>query len=61
MSGISVIAVHTCPLWQDVDGTRRPGMEPEATTPEVVGWVNVMEAEIAGERHRLLLTLDGAR
>lgn len=53
-----MFAVHTCPLWEDANGWRRPGMDYDPSKPRVVGWVNVMEAEIAGERHRLLLTRD---
>jgi hypothetical protein len=56
--GIRMFAVHTCPLWEDANGWRRPGMDYDPSKPRVVGWVNVMEAEIAGERHRLLLTRD---
>ena len=55
-----MIAVHTCPLWEGPDGTRRPGVAAESNHPPVVGWVNVMEVEISGRRHRLLLTKEAA-
>lgn len=57
---MKVIAVHTCPLWEERDGTRRVGIAPEPNHPPVVGWCNVMELILRGERHRVLLTLKAA-
>ncbi len=53
---MKAIAIHTCPLWEEPDGSRRPGLRPESLQLPVVGWVNVMDAEIAGRRCMLLLT-----
>lgn len=50
------IGVITCPLWEDADGSRRPGMAPESDPPPVVDWVNVLVLELYGEEYRLLLT-----
>lgn len=55
---MSAIVVHTCPLWEEADGTRRIGMEYEEHHPPVVGWVNVLEVKIGGETHLLLLGND---
>jgi hypothetical protein len=52
---VKLIAVHTCPLWEEPDGSRRPGMEFEPDHPPVVGWVNVMRLQLHGEEFRLLL------
>jgi hypothetical protein len=57
---VKALAIHTCPLWEEPDGSRRVGMHEENPHPPVVGWVNVMAAEIAGRRY-LLLTKDAAR
>jgi hypothetical protein len=50
-----LIAVHTCPL-VEVDGERHiiPITGYPAADPDVVGWVNVLELELYGERHELL-------
>ena len=53
-------AVITCPLWEDPDGTRRPGFTYEPSPPPVVGWVNVMNLTIDGERYLVLLTTAAA-
>jgi hypothetical protein len=37
--------LHTVPIWQDKDGTRRPGFEPEDDHPPVVAWGNVAVIE----------------
>jgi hypothetical protein len=58
---VKALAIHTCPLWEESDGSRRVGMHEENPHPPVVGWVNVMAAEIAGRRYLLLLTKDAAR
>jgi hypothetical protein len=55
---IKVHAHYTCPLWEYPDGRRAPGMTYNPNKPPIVGWVNVMELQIAGEHHRLLLTTD---
>ncbi len=60
MGGLKMRAVHTCPLWEDPDGRRRPGLAEEPDHPPVVGWVNVMDVDVAGERHLLLLTNEAA-
>ena len=50
-------AVHTCPLWEDRNGRRRPGMRwVQFSRPNVVGWVHVLEVTIHGQRYMLLLT-----
>lgn len=54
-------AVHTCPLWEHPDGWREPGIAYSPANLPVVGWVNVMDAEIHGQRVLLLLTNDAAR
>jgi hypothetical protein len=56
--GLRLLAVHTCPLWEQHDGQRRVGLEGAPDHPPVVGWVSVMEVELRGERHRLLLRLE---
>lgn len=58
---LRMIEVATCPLWENADGTRRPGLSYEPEHPPVVGWCNVAVMDIGGELHRLLLTLDAAR
>lgn len=55
------VVVHTCPLWEEEDGTRRIGMEYEENPPPVVGWVNVLEVKIGGETHLLLLGAEADR
>lgn len=55
------LAVHTCPLWEEPTGQRRIGMDHEPDHPPVVGWVNLHEVEIDGERRLFLLTLDATR
>lgn len=51
-----IVSVDTCPLWEQPNGWRRPGIAYEADHPPVVGWVNVLVLELAGKEHRLLLT-----
>lgn len=51
---LRVLEVHTCPVWEDADGSRRPGMEPEDDHPPVVRWCNVLVLTIDGDEHRLL-------
>jgi hypothetical protein len=51
---VKLKAVHTCPVWEEPDGTRRPGFEEEPDHPPVVGWCNVLDIELGGERYRLL-------
>lgn len=52
---MKLLAVHTCPLWEDEDGERRPGMDPEDDQPPVVGWCNVGIIELNGRSYRFLL------
>ena len=55
---MKALAVHTVPLWEEEDGTRRLGMEGEDPHPPVVGWCNVMLIEINGEVRPFLLYED---
>lgn len=55
---MKALTVHTCPVWEDDDGSRRPGFTPEDDHPPVVGWCNVLVAEIAGEQHAFLLVYE---
>lgn len=49
--------IHTVPVWREADGRLTYGIEPrEEPIPEVVGWANVEQIEIAGEMYWLLLT-----
>jgi hypothetical protein len=57
-SGLRIDAIHTCPMWEGADGSRRPGVEYDPTPHRVVGWCNVAYVHICGLRYRLLLTLD---
>jgi hypothetical protein len=58
---LHIIEVAPCPLWDDPDGTRRPGVAYEPDAPPVVGWCNVAVMDIGGEPYRVSLTLDAAR
>jgi hypothetical protein len=51
---VKLAAVHTCPVWEEADGTRRPGFDEEPDHPPVVGWCNVLVIDLNGERRRLL-------
>lgn len=55
---MKMLEVQTCPLWEDSDGSRRPGLEYEPDHPPVVGWVNVAVITIDGRPRLVLLTLD---
>lgn len=57
MASIRCFEVHTCPLWQNPDGTLTIGMHEVRENPVVVGWVNVGVYEISGVRYELLLVL----
>jgi hypothetical protein len=50
------LALHTVPVWEHDDGELELGLEPESDPPPVVGWANVLELELDGDRYRLLLT-----
>lgn len=50
--------IHTVPVWEDPDGSRRLGIAPEKDHPPVVGWANVAVIDIEGEPHEFVLTLD---
>lgn len=56
-----LLAVHTCPLWEEEDGTRRVGTAPEADHPQVVGWVNVLLVDVAGTVRQLLVGAEADR
>lgn len=56
-----VLEVHTCPLWEDEDGSRRVGMEPEEDHPPVVGWVNVLVVDVDGDPRLLLVGAEADR
>lgn len=52
-----LVAVHTCPLWEDLEtGERRVAMEPDVppTRGRLVGWCNAMKVRVAGETRWLL-------
>jgi hypothetical protein len=54
---IRLVAVHTCPLWEDLDtGQRRAALSPDDVPARgrVVGWVNALEVRIASETRFLL-------
>jgi hypothetical protein len=52
---VKLFAVHTCPMWEEPDGTRRPPRDGEVRRDlRVVGWCNVLVVEIRGAVHRLL-------
>ena len=52
---MKALVVHTVPLWEEKDGTRRLGMETENPHPPVVGWCNVMLIEIHGDVRPFLM------
>lgn len=54
---VKLMAVHTCPVWQEPDGARTIGMERRENPPPVVGWCNVLSIRIARRRY-LLLAVD---
>lgn len=49
-----LLEVHTCPVWQEQDGSRSIGMEPRDDHPPVVGWCNVLVLTIGRRKLRLL-------
>lgn len=51
-----LVAVHTCPL-VELDGEYHvlPITHYPVDDPDVIGWVNVLEIELDGERHELLV------
>jgi hypothetical protein len=58
MTGMRLVAIDVCPVWEQPDGWRRPGIAHEPKHPPVVGWCNVLTVELADGEHRLLLTTD---
>ena len=52
--GMRLRELHVCPVWEEPDGVRRPGLYPEDDHPPVVGWCNVLVIDINGEQHHLL-------
>lgn len=49
--------IHTVPVWREADGRLTYGIKPrEGPVPEVVGWANVEQIEIADDTYWLLLT-----
>lgn len=53
-----LLALHTCPLWQETDGMRTVGMYERPNDPPVVGWCNTALIEVDGRSRWFLLTLD---
>ena len=51
---MKLVEVHVCPLWEEADGRRRPGMAYEDPHPRVVGWCNVLIVNLGGAIERLL-------
>lgn len=49
------IETHVCPVWEQPDGNRVPGMEFDPVHGPVVGWCCIDVLEIGGERRELLL------
>lgn len=60
---MTLLAVHTVPLWQEDDGSLTLGIEPRADyrIPPVVAWCNVARIYLDGELRWFLLALDAAR
>lgn len=55
---MQLLAVHTCPLWEDLrTGARRPIVEPDTppTPGRPVGWCNALQIKIDGEVRMLLV------
>jgi hypothetical protein len=52
-----MLAVQTCPLWQEEDGSTCVGLTLREDHPPVIGWVNVAIIEFEGQPRLLLLTL----
>lgn len=48
-------SIHTCPVWEEPNGSRRPGFDPDDAHPPVVGWCNVAVIDFDGEPRRFLL------
>lgn len=57
---MTLLAVHTVPLWQEDDGSRTLGIKPRADHPPVVGWCNLARIRIGGEVRWFVLTLDAS-
>ncbi len=56
---VKMVAVHTCPLWEDANGERLPSVAGEPNLPfHCVGWVNAARIIIDGDERWFLLTLD---
>lgn len=56
-----MLEVHTCPLWQEADGSRTVGLAERPDHPPVVGWCNMALIIIRNESRWFLLTLDASR
>lgn len=56
-----MLEVHTCPLWQESDGTRTLGLFERPDHPPVVGWCNAALIVIHGQSRWFVLALDAAR
>lgn len=50
--------IDTCPVWEEDDGSMRPGMDYEPDHPPVVGWCNIATIELDGIEYKLLLNLN---
>ena len=58
---MKLLEVHTLPIWEENDGTRRPPQPGEVRDDlPCVGWANAGIVEIQGSRRWLLLTHDAA-
>jgi hypothetical protein len=51
---VKLLRVHVCPVWQEQDGSRRPGIDPDPDHPPVVGWCNVLVIRLGADVRRLL-------
>jgi hypothetical protein len=47
-------AVHTCPVWEQPDGSYAIGIDEDRNHGPVVGWCNVMVIDFGGRELRLL-------
>ena len=50
-----LLAIHTVPIWEDGGKVRVAGLEEVRKDLAVVGWAELMDVEIFGERRRFLL------
>lgn len=55
---MTLLELHTVPLWEEQDGSRTLGMMERPDHPPVVGWCNAALIEIEGSARWFVLTLD---